>query len=548
MTAARHQFFPDLLPEEYDLLKASIADHGVEVPIIVDQEGNTIDGLHRQRACDELGIDCPREVRHFETEAEKVELALRLNCRRRQLNRKQKRELIAAYLKCDPQIADNYLAELIGGISKNTVADVRTDLEATCLIDKFETLRGKDGKDRPTKYKRIIANTPKEAETAQEIVGNLPDNCAGKVIDTTTAQRRARRNVKQLKRAEKVVIPFTHDDIKLHCCRFQELEQSAGIEPNSVKLILTDIPYDGGFVPQVSDLASLASRILVDGGLLVMQTGQYHIEEVERRLKEHLIRRWWGITVWEGDANLIHPLQCASQYKPVVIYSKGNWKPVCRWGDVSRVTVKEKDWYPWQQPLEDVEFWLRQFSEPGDLVCDVCSGSFTVAVACLRNNRRFVGCDSDESCVQIGQQRLTEEITKLSDPPIVADTSDQETQDWSPAHHFSSSEVEHWKRDKLTATEESLRRFFADKSWFVGGPIPLRLSYGSDSMTLVRETESTSGLGRVGDLLGQDVLGQLTEQMQTRDIDEKYYGGLALLYLRLCRGIPILSEQAELSS
>ena len=87
MEKTKYQLLPDLLPEEYDLLKASIADHGVEVPIIVDQEGNIIDGIHRQRACDELGINCPREVRHFETEAEKFELILRLNCRRRQLNR-----------------------------------------------------------------------------------------------------------------------------------------------------------------------------------------------------------------------------------------------------------------------------------------------------------------------------------------------------------------------------------------------------------------------------------------------------------------------------
>lgn len=82
MEKTKYQLLPDLLPEEYDLLNASIADHGVEVLIIVDQEGNIILGLHRQ-----LGINCPREVRHFETEAEKFELILRLYCRRRKLNR-----------------------------------------------------------------------------------------------------------------------------------------------------------------------------------------------------------------------------------------------------------------------------------------------------------------------------------------------------------------------------------------------------------------------------------------------------------------------------
>ena len=126
---SRYQFLPDLLPEEYEALKASIAEQGVEVPIIVDQDGNIIDGFHRDRACGELGIFCPREVRHFESETHKFELVLRLNCRRRQLNRQQKRDLISAYMKHDPQIADNHLAEIIGGISKNTVADIRGELE-----------------------------------------------------------------------------------------------------------------------------------------------------------------------------------------------------------------------------------------------------------------------------------------------------------------------------------------------------------------------------------------------------------------------------------
>ncbi len=139
----------------------------------------------------------------------------------------------ARLLKCDPQIADNYLGEIIGGISKNTVAEVRAELEATCLIDKFETLRGKDGKDRPTKYKKIIANTPKEAETAQEIVGDLPDNCAGKVIDTFTARRQARMKMRRKEIEGKVIKPLGDDAIKIFHSKFQDLEAIAGIQPGT---------------------------------------------------------------------------------------------------------------------------------------------------------------------------------------------------------------------------------------------------------------------------------------------------------------------------
>lgn len=113
---------PPTTPDDYEWLKASIADDGVEKPVVVDQDENIVDGFERQRACDELGVFCPREVRHFETEHEKFELRIRLNCRRRQLNQKQKSAVIETYLRCDPQIADNYLSDIIG-VSQNTAND-----------------------------------------------------------------------------------------------------------------------------------------------------------------------------------------------------------------------------------------------------------------------------------------------------------------------------------------------------------------------------------------------------------------------------------------
>ena len=238
---------PPLTPEEYERLKNSIADFGyVGEPAIVDQDNNTVDGFHRQRACEELGINCPREVRFFRTVEERYELALRLNCRRRQLSRKQKQALIEVYLRCDPRINDKHLGDIIGA-SQNTVAAVRDKLITTFQIEKFEKLRGRDGKERPTSYKKIVANTAREVEAAMKDIADLPDNCAGKTIDVTTARRRARRNRHQ--GDPNPAPPLARDDIQLHHCRFQDLAAVAGIEPSSVNLICTDIPYHPEFLP-----------------------------------------------------------------------------------------------------------------------------------------------------------------------------------------------------------------------------------------------------------------------------------------------------------
>ena len=50
---------PELSPEEYESLKQSIKEKGLYVPIIVNQDGIVLDGHHRFKACQELGIQNP---------------------------------------------------------------------------------------------------------------------------------------------------------------------------------------------------------------------------------------------------------------------------------------------------------------------------------------------------------------------------------------------------------------------------------------------------------------------------------------------------------
>jgi site-specific DNA-methyltransferase (adenine-specific) len=419
---SKYQIFPPLTPEEYQGLKASIAVRGVDVPTIVDDDGEIIDGEHREKACDELGIFCPREVRHFNSEAEKYELVLTLNVKRRQLNRKQKEALIEAYLLKDPRIADNHLATLIGGVSKNKVEQVRAKLVAGCLIDNVARRRGADGKTYAAKRQpRIVVNTPKELGVAMEAIKQLPPSTNGKTMDATTASRRARRYTAKKERQNDVVEPLRNDSIKLFHCPFQRLEGVAGIAPASVNLICTDIPYGNDFLPQIAELAAMAQRVLVNGGLFVMHSGQFHLDKVMQMLGEHLTYRWMMASEWAGDANMVFPLNLGSQWKPILVYSNGPWVKRGLWYDVSRVEKKEKEWHEWQQPLEEVERLVRYFSEPGDLVVDPCGGGFTTALACRNLGRRCISCDTVEKAVLAGQERLAEgQIVSMMPPDIVS--------------------------------------------------------------------------------------------------------------------------------
>jgi hypothetical protein len=407
------KILPPLSADEYAMLKESIRVQGVQVPIIVDEKGHTIDGSHREKACKELGVFCPREMRTFGSASEKLQLAISVNCHRRHLKPSQRREIVAAYLKTDPRINNAHLGELVG-VSKNTVADVRKELERTSQIDKFNKLRGRDGKDRPVKYSRIIANTPKELDKALEAVKHLPPT--GKTMDVISATRRAARARNKTIREHQKIVPLNEGDIRLFHCRFQELQKTAGIKSSTVQLVLTDIPYGQDFLEQVEDLAIFAERVLVEGGLFVTYCGQYWLHKVIDGLGKHLEYRWANCSVWDGDATPVHiggwkepHGRVLSKWKPVLVFSKGGFPKRGQWCDVTHVTTKEKEWHPWQLPLSEVEILVRYFSDPGDLVVDPCAGAFTTAVACRNHGRHFVGCDVDETCVQKGLMRLAEE-------------------------------------------------------------------------------------------------------------------------------------------
>jgi len=54
-----HQLFDLLTEPELAELTDSIATFGVQVPIVVDSNGEIVDGHQRKQVADQLGIDCP---------------------------------------------------------------------------------------------------------------------------------------------------------------------------------------------------------------------------------------------------------------------------------------------------------------------------------------------------------------------------------------------------------------------------------------------------------------------------------------------------------
>ena len=209
----KYQPLPDLPPDQYEILKNDVEENGLQYPIIQDELGNTLDGHQRERALNELNIkNYPTKVIAGLTEEEKWHYALSVNVKRRQLTSAQKRQLIEQELKRTPDISNTWLGEILG-VDTKSIQKVRQRLESTLEIPELKKLRGKDGKSRKSQYGSILANTPKEREIARSVIANLPAD--GRMYDTKTAERRARRNIRRDERDEAEVKPVSIRSIRL---------------------------------------------------------------------------------------------------------------------------------------------------------------------------------------------------------------------------------------------------------------------------------------------------------------------------------------------
>jgi ParB-like chromosome segregation protein Spo0J len=139
------QPMPPLTTEEYVALRDDIAARGVLVPVIVDQHGRLIDGHHRRRAVQELGVTCPTEVRAVSSDHEAIDLAVTLNATRRHLSREQRRELIRTEITRRPEDSDRAIARRVG-CSPSTVGAIRGGLrsraephEVTPVVSNLDT-------------------------------------------------------------------------------------------------------------------------------------------------------------------------------------------------------------------------------------------------------------------------------------------------------------------------------------------------------------------------------------------------------------------------
>ena len=94
-------------------------------------------------------------------------------------------------------------------------------------------------------------------EAALEAIKTLPLN--GKLMDATSAARRARRTAAKKARQGEVIAPLPEDAIRIYHCDLKDL-QELRVLPLARESDLHEHPYGKDFLPRIGELAAMAGK------------------------------------------------------------------------------------------------------------------------------------------------------------------------------------------------------------------------------------------------------------------------------------------------
>lgn len=81
---------------------------------------------------------------------------------------------------------------------------------------------------------------------------------------------------------------------------------------------------------------------------------------------------------------------------------------------------RERGLHPTQKPLGLMEYMVRTYTNPGDLVLDNAMGSGTTGLAAAKEGRRFIGIEVEQKYFDIACRRIAEAMKQLETPKQTA--------------------------------------------------------------------------------------------------------------------------------
>lgn len=417
--------FP-LRPEEYRLLRASIEREGIREPLVVwprDGQLILVDGHNRYRIARELGLECPVVERQFGSLEEVLDWVDQNQIARRNLTDAQFTVVIGRIYEREKKAATGFTdRDLSGGqnvhrektaekIASEFGVNEKTVRRAAEFAKAVDVLQEKV----PEVAEKVLFDHVPDALTELPKLAKDPEVlvAAARKIESGAAKkfRDAKKIVKTEKREERLQ-ERKREAERVECPRFRLLrgdllEAGREISDGSVHAVITDPPYGRQYLELYDHLGKLARRVLVDGGVCLVMTGQAHLGEIIARLSRHLTYVWTLAYFTPGASVQVFGRRVKSNWKPVLYFAKGSpgWEHV---DDVIRSGERDKRFHEWGQSESGMAQIVKRFTVPGQVILDPFCGAGTTGVAALLLGRRFIGIDIDADHLAKAKSRLKE--------------------------------------------------------------------------------------------------------------------------------------------
>ena len=230
------------------------------------------------------------------------------------------------------------------------------------------------------------------------------------------------------------------------------LKELPQISDNSVDLIITDPPFNIGkkynsyvdkkdkseYIKWCESWLAECIRVLKEGGALYLfnypENNAYLMPFLDKNLA---FRRWM---TWHYPVNTgMSPTNFTRSQHSILFYIKGKKARVFNKKDIAvpyknpedkrikkllangspgrtpydvfnfnivKNVSKEKTPHPCQIPASLLEVFIKASSNPGEIVLDPFSGSFSTSAVAKKLGRKSIGIELDRSYVKIGKRRL----------------------------------------------------------------------------------------------------------------------------------------------
>ena len=402
---------PKLSVEEFESLKQSIKVNGLLIPLVVNQDNILLDGYHRYKVCQELGIKPEVQVKVFPRLLEEKLFMINVNLKRRQLTDCQKVELGEALKPIYKELA-----------RRNSLSNLRQNAKINDSSHNNLLTRSTGSFDPLGRVNEIIAKeiglSTTTYQRGETILKEAPALWKNQVRTGKIAINKAYTiHKRNLKKEELLKASVASNQLPRNVLLIQGdfIEKSKElISDTSIDLIFTDPPYGKEWLSLYADLAKIAARALKIGGSIVTNVGHSIIPEVISNMVNAGLTYWWPIAVkLSGQFAREHHRGVSIKWKPLLWFVKGNKKNAVDYlADYIESSTPEKLMHEWEQSPAEAEHVISRLTVGNQVVFDPMMGSGTTGVAALKLNRKFIGIEIDREKFEIAKGKINSSIDK----------------------------------------------------------------------------------------------------------------------------------------